>query len=129
MVRIYSRQGRRDERGFTLIEIMIVVVIVAVLAAIAVPVFFGEAKKAKAKSEVGAMIAELGSKEERFKNEATVYRAVAACPATPSNADQVITTCQTGADWLALGVLSPNNKLKCSYEVIVGIDTDDPATL
>jgi len=39
---------RRDEKGFTLIEILIVVVIVAILAAISVPIYVEYVKSARA---------------------------------------------------------------------------------
>ena len=40
------QQIKRDERGFTLIELMVVVVIVAILAAIALPIFLQQRAKA-----------------------------------------------------------------------------------
>ena len=54
---------RRDQRGFTLIEIMVVVVILGVLAAIIVPKFLGrpdEAKVTKAKVDIKSLEEALG---------------------------------------------------------------------
>jgi type IV pilus assembly protein PilA len=42
-----ARAVRRSERGFTLIELMMVVLIIAILIAVTIPVFFGAANKAK----------------------------------------------------------------------------------
>ena len=133
MVSWYSLMDRlqspreRDERGFTLIELMIVVAIIAILAVVVVPLFTGEAKKVKAKTEVSAMFAELAAKEERYKSENNAYLAVAECP-TPVNATpKAASACQTvGAPWLSLGVIPPEQTLRCSYEVYEGDSATAP---
>jgi prepilin-type N-terminal cleavage/methylation domain-containing protein len=121
MNRSQLRREPRDERGFTIIELMIVVAIIAVLAIVVVPLFTSEGKKVKSKTEVSAMIAELVSKQERYKNENNTYLAVAECPVPANQYAKSVAACQTvGAPWLTLGVVPPEQSLRCSYEVYEG---------
>ena len=50
---------RRNERGFTLMELMVVIVIVAILAAVPVPLYINyvkDAQRTEAKGAIGAVI-------------------------------------------------------------------------
>jgi prepilin-type N-terminal cleavage/methylation domain-containing protein len=56
MLRKISLRGRvRDQRGFTLIEIIAVLVILAVLAVVAVPKYLSTIQEAKNKAAIGAI--------------------------------------------------------------------------
>ncbi len=113
----------RTQRGFTLIEIMMVVALIAVLAAIAIPNFVGQTAKAKADAEITAMFAELRIAEERYRAERGSYLATAAnetslYPATPSpNERDLLASLPTS--WRDLKYRG-SEKARCSYGIIIG---------
>ena len=114
---------RASQSGFTLIEMMVTVAIVGALAAIALPMFAGESRKAKGDAEVGALFAELAVREEQYAVENGRYLATGASesatfPATPSPRAQALGTLP--ASWQTLKVRPPEDAVRCGYVVIAG---------
>ena len=117
---------RGQQRGFTLLEILITLAVIGILAAVAIPGFFKESRKTRAATEVTGMFAALSTAEEQYKIDNAAYLAVPACPGTPSAALQSIASCVASAEWTAMRVLPPQGQLRCSYDVVVGAAGVDP---
>ena len=122
-----STRERVDERGFTLIEIMIVVAIIAILAIVVVPTFIGEAKKVSAKSEVTAWFAELAAKQDRYKNEEGSYLDFTCAHGALTNQTQNV-PCTSAAEFTALGIIPPSSKSRCNYAVVTGAAGANPTS-
>ena len=114
-VRTKEVRKMRGRRGFTLIEMMIVVAIIALLATIAIPNYVNFQKRAKtseAKSNLGA----IRTCEEAYKAENDVYLDCSANPSSvPSGTKSSWETSgQTG--WTDIG-FEPKGGVYYQYEV------------
>lgn len=117
----------REQRGFTLIELMVVVAIIAILAAVVIPSFFRESRKVKADTEVASMFTQMSTREEQWKIENPSFLAVAQCPTVTSPTGVAASTCAGAADWISLRINPQEQTLRCMYEVVAGAGTGTSA--
>src|SRR5580765_5310788 len=64
---------RKNQKGFTLMELMVVIVIVAILAAVAVPLYINYVKDASRTEAKGAIGAILTAEQTYFQQNQTYY--------------------------------------------------------
>lgn len=111
------------KKGFTLIELMIVVAIVAILAAIAVPMYMKYVKKART-SEAISNLGGIAIYEETFYSENDRYQTAGPNPATVPNGGSatgrgLFDTGITG--WSSLGNVIPNGTpIYFQYQAVAG---------
>jgi prepilin-type N-terminal cleavage/methylation domain-containing protein len=120
---------RDREAGFTLIELMVTVAVIAILAAIAVPSFFGETRKAKASSEIQPMFNDIRNRLEQYLQEHGSY------PPSPPGGEAALapagapgttkTALGTPTGWALLKLrTSGDDKVGCRYAWVTGRQAD-----
>jgi type IV pilus assembly protein PilA len=112
-------QRLRNNKGFTLIELMIVVAIIGILAAIAIPNFVAMQLRAK-RSELPTNIDAIRTAEKAYEHEWDVFTATAAKPATLPSKNQADfgATFGDNGDWDLLGWVA-DGKVRGQYQVVV----------
>ena len=117
-----SKLIRKSNKGFTLIELMIVVAIIGILAAIAIPNFLRFQLKSKS-SEGKVNIAAIRTAEESYLAEFGAYVASAVNPTAGVPGSQKASF-DTGGGFDTLG-WSPNGPVQATYQVeVLGGSTD-----
>jgi prepilin-type N-terminal cleavage/methylation domain-containing protein len=118
----------RTQKGFTLIELMIVVAIIGLLAGIAVYTFGDTQKKASSRAEVMAVFAEFKTKQEQSMLEDRAYLSSSATnaegdawpAAAPAGDGSKTSLLPLPAEWTALNIAVGKSAVYCSYVSIIG---------
>jgi prepilin-type N-terminal cleavage/methylation domain-containing protein len=125
-------------RGFTLIELMIVVVIVGVLAVVAGTAYRRYLDSART-TEAYSILGELRNREEAYraefsqyvseptKSETAVFPAVDSSCHEPCPKDVNPATATLPAWWTSLGVNPGRTQLTCGYVAIAGDSSSAPS--
>ena len=86
---------KKNNRGFTLIELMIVIAIIGVLAAVGYPAYTSSVQKGNRADGIGGLLSLAGRMEEFYMNNDTYAGAVVANATSPNGLYTMSITAQT----------------------------------
>ena len=105
----------KNNKGFTLIELMIVVAIIGILAAVAIPNFRNYQLKSK-ESEAKVNLAAIGVAQEAYFAEYDAYVVCTANPVAPAGAAKRDWVNNPLWGWDAIGFKPKDSKVYFTYE-------------
>lgn len=108
----------KRERGFSLVELMIVVAIMAILAAIAIPSFLRFSQKAKT-AEATTNLAAIRTCEESYRSEEDTYWTCGPNPVAWALGSSMPKAWEVVAGWDDIG-FQPDGLVRYQYEVAGG---------
>jgi len=119
----------RGQRGFTLVELLIVVVVIGILASIAIPKFTAVREKAF-KAAMMSDLKNLASQQEVYHNDFFTYAGtVTAALAVPSEGVTISINEATGTGWSATAVHAALGSEQCGiYHGNAAASGGSPAT-
>ena len=131
------RRRREDERGFTLIELMVVVLIIAILIAIAIPTFLGAKSRAQDKAAQSSLRNALTNAKGVYTDQDSFGATSAALVTGLTAAEPSLTfqtTASTGAKVVSVNVISQYQlamaaKSSSGTCYVIGDDAQGPGTV